>query len=78
MKRFYILGFGPGGEPNGIVGKKVWDDRADAERHAAEVLKSHINTPSFEIVEAVSVVQRVHAPIEVVRFDETSEVRKAA
>lgn len=77
MKRFYILGF-TNGEPAGIVGKKTWDTRVDAEKHAVEVLKSQPNTSSFEIVETVSTVQRVHAPIEVTPFGGSSEVRKAA
>lgn len=78
MKRFYILGFGPAGEPNGVVGKKAWDDRAAAEKHAVEVLKNQPNTSSFEIVETVAIAQRVHAPIEIIAFDGTVEVLKAA
>lgn len=78
MKHFYILGFGPAREPNGIVGKKAWDNREDAEKHAVEVLKSQPNTSSFEIVEAVASVQRIHAPIEIVSYDASSAVHKAA
>lgn len=76
---FYILGVDAAGNTTGPVGKKAWDDREEAEKHAVEVLKSQINSHRLFVVEVRSCIQRSSPPIEVLRMEaDLASVRQAA
>lgn len=78
-KFFVILGKDIAGNFTGVLAKRSFESRDEAEEHAKTVLQSQgTQNNLFYVMESASVVQRTSPPIEVLQYHSSTYGRKAA